>query len=132
MIDLDPPVRRRRVEPVLPMVNLVFLLLIFFLISAVIAPRPPVPVEPPRAERPQPLAAESLRVAVGPEGRLAYGSARGPAARAALAAALARAPGAAVALHADRRAPAAAVAATLGDLAEIGAGAVWLVAEPGR
>lgn len=132
MIDLDAPAPRRRLEPVLPMINLVFLLLIFFLISAVIAPRPPVPVEPPRAERPRPLAPDSLRAGIDADGRLAFGPVRGPTALAAIAEEVRGAPEVTVALHADRRAPAAAVAGALGDLAEIGVGEVWMVTERQR
>jgi biopolymer transport protein ExbD len=130
MFDLGPTGDRRRLEPVLPMVNLVFLLLIFFLLAAVIAPRPPEPVDPPRAAAPQRLEPASLRVSLGPDGTLAYGALRGPAALAALAAELAAAPDQGIALHADRRAPAARAAAVLSDLSRPGRGPVWLVAEP--
>lgn len=43
------PPRRQQGENILPMINVVFLLLIFFLISARIAPPEPFPVEPPES-----------------------------------------------------------------------------------
>lgn len=44
-----PPQRRPEVEPALPLVNVVFLLLIFFLVAGQLAPS--APVEPPASEQ---------------------------------------------------------------------------------
>lgn len=49
-MDFSSPPRRRPSENLLPMINVVFLLLIFFLISAEMTPPEPFPVSPPEAE----------------------------------------------------------------------------------
>jgi len=65
---------RAESEPVLPLVNVVFLLLIFFLISGVLAESPPFPVDPPAAaEKVEAEGAERLRLYMGAEGGLALG-----------------------------------------------------------
>lgn len=46
----DPP-RRPRAESIVPMINVVFLLLIFFLMTSRLTPPEPFEVEPPRAEQ---------------------------------------------------------------------------------
>lgn len=48
-MDFSRPPRRRRTETLLPMVNVVFLLLIFFLISAKLSPPEPFAVTLPEA-----------------------------------------------------------------------------------
>ena len=48
MIKLSAPPRRRS-ENIVPMINVAFLLLIFFLMTAVIAPRDPVEIDLPTA-----------------------------------------------------------------------------------
>ncbi|WP_322867174.1 biopolymer transporter ExbD [Aquicoccus sp. G2-2] len=45
-MDIPRPVRRPRGEAILPMINVVFLLLIFFLMTAELAPPEPVAVAP--------------------------------------------------------------------------------------
>lgn len=50
-MDFSPPKPRRESEPALPMINVVFLLLVFFLMSAQIVTPPPVDVTPPVTER---------------------------------------------------------------------------------
>ena len=57
---LDAPQPRPPVESVTPMINVVFLLLIFFLMTATIAPPAPFEVELPAAEA-EPGAAETPR-----------------------------------------------------------------------
>lgn len=49
-MDFSDPPRKAPAENLLPMINVVFLLLIFFLISAQLAPPEPFPVTPPEAE----------------------------------------------------------------------------------
>lgn len=122
---------RIRVEPILPMVNLVFLLLIFVLLTAHFAALPPARVVLPQAPGATRLEAGPLRLALDREGMLVFGEASGPAALRALAAETGRR-AVPVALHADRDAKAAAVARALAALAERGAAPVWLVVEDAR
>ncbi|MCU0910747.1 MAG: biopolymer transporter ExbD [Rhodobacteraceae bacterium] len=116
-----PPARREPRETVVPMINVVFLLLIFLLLSATLAPAPPVDVTLPeaRADAADPGEA-TLHIAA--DGTLAMGALRGEAALAALP------PGARVEIRADAGLPAAALAALLPRLA--GAGEVVLVTVP--
>ena len=121
----------RRPEPVLPMVNLVFLLLVFFLMAAIIAPRPPVAVREPRAIDPGGIEPVSLRIAVASDGTVHFGEATGAAALAGVAAELAGPSGSlAVAIHADGDAPANTVVRLTADLGSLSSGPVWLVAAP--
>jgi biopolymer transport protein ExbD len=136
----DPPPRRTAPEPLLPLINVVFLLLIFFLISARLAPPDPVAVVPPLSDAAQPGGAEGpLVLYLAADGTAALGAARGPAALAALAAAravhcaradCAAAPPALV-LRADAGLPAAALAPVLRDLAALGFAGVRLVTAAG-
>lgn len=50
-MDFAPPKRRPRAESIVPMINVVFLLLIFFLMTAQIAPPDPFEVAPPNCAR---------------------------------------------------------------------------------
>ncbi|MBO9453493.1 biopolymer transporter ExbD [Tropicibacter sp. R16_0] len=47
-MDFSPPKKDSKSEPILPMINVVFLLLVFFLLTAQIAPRAPFDVVPPK------------------------------------------------------------------------------------
>lgn len=106
------------------MVNLAFLLLIFLLLSATLAPPAPFPVTPP-------VGGTGENVPPGPPlllsatGELAWGEVRGEAVFAALAAA-SPAPGPLV-LRADRAADARGLARLLARLAALGRGEVALV-----
>lgn len=64
------PKPRRRSEPALPMINVVFLLLIFFLMSAQIMPPSPFEVAPPEADVIG-TPAEELRLYVSAQGEIA-------------------------------------------------------------
>jgi biopolymer transport protein ExbD len=125
MMDFRAPEPPRRPESVLPMVNLVFLLLVFFLMVATLAPPAHVPVEPPRADGAPPSDTPALRLHMNSAGILTFGIATG---EAALDLARRQADGGTVALRADRAAPAAALAATLAALAPL---PVVLIVEPG-
>lgn len=135
-MDFALPSPRRAPEAILPMANVVFLLLLFFLMAATLVPPPPVAVTPPIAAAGAPPGTGGLRLSLGADGGLGFEAARGPAALAALTERLAdagRRAGAGpvpVVLHADRAAPAHAVAAVLRDLAARGAGPVWLITRP--
>ncbi|WP_339949943.1 biopolymer transporter ExbD [uncultured Albimonas sp.] len=116
---LDAPQPRPPVESVTPMINVVFLLLIFFLMTATIAPPAPFEVELPAAEA-EPGAAETPRTLhLAADGRMAFGDARGEAAlhAAAEAGRDAQTP---LALRADGAIEAAALARVLTRLGERG------------
>lgn len=74
-MDFARPRPRRPSEPALPMINVVFLLLIFFLMSAQIAPPPPLELTPPRANGETPASGAQV-LYISRDGALAYGTAR--------------------------------------------------------
>ena len=116
--------RARNRESVVPMINVVFLLLIFFLMTAQIAPPDPIEITPPVAElEVADLPPGVLYVAA--NGDLAYGAARGEAVFAALAA---RVEDNALPLRADADLPALALARLLEQLRAIGIHDVSLIA----
>lgn len=115
---------RRRGESVIPMINVVFLLLVFFMMSATLRAPGPVPAEPPRAAPgadPAPRGpggrpdAHPGGLWIGADGAFAWGDLRGEAALDAAAAAFSG--GAAALVTADRAAPGAALSAALRALA---------------
>lgn len=126
----DPP-RRSPAENMLPMINVVFLLLIFFLLAATLAPPSPVAIVPPEVGTPgSEVPAEALALWLDASGELAHGAARGDAALAELAAARAACQGACdrVTLHADAGAEAAVLAALTPQLAAMGFSQLAIVA----
>lgn len=118
------PRRKTRADSIVPMINVVFLLLIFFLMSAELAPAPPFAVDLPEASATDP-AAQGAALHAGPAGDLAFGALRGEAALAAAAAA------GDVTLRADRALPGGDLARLLARLAALGATGVQLVVEGG-
>ncbi len=85
-MDFDNAPRKPRGESIVPMINVVFLLLIFFLMTAQIAPPEPFEVSPPTAEK----AAEpdgELVLYVGKNAALQFQNTAGDAAFAAISAA---------------------------------------------
>ncbi|MCE0504016.1 biopolymer transporter ExbD [Roseivivax sp. GX 12232] len=130
---LEPPLRRRTSENLVPMINVVFLLLIFFLMTARIAPPEPFEVTPPEVA--EGAEAEGvLTLYLSGEGELAFREARGEAALAALEEARAEAcpapcaeGGPEVLLRADRGLPATRLAEVMGELGAIGLARVELV-----
>jgi biopolymer transport protein ExbD len=123
-MDFRAPEPPRRQEPVLPMVNLVFLLLVFFLMVATLAPPAPVPVEPPRVAGAEAADGRGARLHLDAQGVPHFEAATGEAALAAARAAAAEGP---LVLRADRRAPGHALAAAL---AALGPAQVILLVEP--
>ena len=119
---IEAPPRRRPPESVVPMINVVFLLLIFFLMTAQIAPPDPVEVTPPVAA-PGGVNDATLTLFVAADGTLAHDDARGEAALTALLAA----PTAPLTIKADAGVPATTVAALLPRLAAGGFEAITLV-----
>ncbi|MBN9887435.1 ExbD/TolR family protein [Salipiger abyssi] len=117
--------RRPRPEPVVPMINVVFLLLIFFLMTASLTPPAPFDVAAPEAPG-TPDEAQRDTLYLSADGQLAYGDQRGaPALEAAAAAGPVR-------LAADARLPAAELASILAHLSAQGAPEVQLVTAGGR
>ena len=119
---LDTPQPKPPVESVTPMINVVFLLLIFFLMTATIAPPEPFEIAPPQAQA-EPASTETpdtLHLAA--DGRMAFGEARGDAALEAVSGAgsAAAGQGAPLALRADAGLEAAALARVLARLGERG------------
>ena len=134
---LSVPPRRPPPESVVPMINVVFLLLIFFLMTAEIAPPEPFAVAPPVAESGDPADGPFV-LYLGPDGVAGFGDAEGDdAALAALDAEMQAycaatdcseaVPPPALILRADQGVPAARVAALLSRLGGLGFAAVQLV-----
>jgi len=126
-MQFPPPQRRPGQETLLPMINVVFLLLIFFLIAARMTPPEPFAVTPPSAE----YAAEAtgdFTLYLGANGQLGYRDALDGAALPALVAAQQAYCAEAdcdtapprLTLRADARLPATQLAALLPKLAELG------------
>lgn len=127
MIDLAPPAPRRRAESVTPMINVVFLLLIFFLMSATLIAPTPVPLTAPHAPE-APHAAPAPTLYLGAGGEAAFGDLRGAAAYDALIAAIGdETP----LLRADRGLPGAALAEALAEMAARGAPRALVAVETG-
>lgn len=112
-------------ENIVPMINVVFLLLIFFLMTAQIAPLDPFGVTPPVGEGAPVDADAPLYIAA--DGALAYGDARGAAVFAALSARGADTP---LLLRADAGLPADKLADVLPRLAAAGQARVTLLLAP--
>lgn len=136
-MDFSDPPRPARSENLLPMINVVFLLLIFFLIAARLAGPEPFPVTVPEAESDM-LAEDGFTLWLGPGGEAGFADAPGDEAVEALAAA--RAAHCATAdcvaeppvllLRADADAPAAALAALMPALGAMGFARVGMVTLP--
>lgn len=115
------PPRRRATESVVPMINVVFLLLIFFMMAARIAPPQPFDLTPPQAaSEARPDGARVLYLSR--DGVLAFEAHRG----AEVWTALAEAGQGPLTLRADMDMSAALLAETLARLAAIGIGDVEL------
>ncbi len=118
------PPRRARPESVVPMINVVFLLLIFFLMTAEIAPPPPFELALPEAEAEGRRGDEAVLTLA--EGRAVYAGAEGAAAWAALASDAPRR----LTIRADAAMPAAELAAALTRLSAIGVAETELAVRP--
>jgi biopolymer transport protein ExbD len=116
------PARRDRGEGIVPMINVVFLLLVFLLLSAELTPAPPFDVTLPEAAGAA-AAPEGVAVLhIAADGTIASGDLRGEAALAALP------HGTPVEIRADASLPASRLAALLPRLG--GAASVTLVTVP--
>lgn len=129
-MDIAAPERRTPPESIVPMINVVFLLLIFFLMTATLSPPEPLRVMPPESSAEVP-AGTGLPLFVGADGRMAWGAAEGDAAIAALAAStIGRSDAAPLVVRADRELDGAALARLLGRLAATGIVRSELIAAP--
>lgn len=72
-MQFDDPPRRRPPESIVPMINVVFLLLIFFLMTAQIALPDPFEVTPPSVTAEGVQAEGEFTLYLGPDGALAFG-----------------------------------------------------------
>ena len=70
-MDFSTPERRARETSLLPMINVVFLLLVFFLIAAKLAPPEPFAVTPPEAAAQEETAGD-FTLYLGADGRLGF------------------------------------------------------------
>lgn len=109
-----------------PMINVAFLLLVFFLLAARIAPPDPVTVTLPEAESGASIAPLDA-LYVGADGSLAYRDATGETVFAALASA---APTGPLSLRVDQSFDGAELAGVLARLAEVGISGVSLLVAP--
>ncbi|KEO61597.1 biopolymer transporter ExbD [Thioclava indica] len=123
---IAPPPRRALSEPLLPMINVVFLLLVFFLLAATLARPAPFTVTPPEARSDTAPDPGALTLYLDAKGETGFGTERGAGALAALgqAAEAARAQCGDCAdtlqLRADAGVPGAALADLLPQLAALG------------
>lgn len=122
-MQFDSPRDRPRREHIVPMINVVFLLLIFFLMTAEIAPPVPFEVTPPAAGG-QVAAGDDGVLYVAADGRLAFGALRGEAVFGALAGRDGAGP---LVVRADAALPAGRLAALLPRLTAAGVDRIELV-----
>lgn len=126
-MDLTEPPRRPRAESIVPMINVVFLLLIFFLMTSRLAQPEPFEVTPPEAALEAAPEADPV-LFIDAEGRMYFDGAEGEAAIARLAATSES--GAAVQLRADSKLEAKTLARILRELAAAGLARAELVVRP--
>ncbi|MGR3603546.1 MAG: ExbD/TolR family protein [Heliomarina sp.] len=77
--DLAPAPRRPRAESIVPMINVVFLLLVFFLMTSRLSQPEPFPVTPPTAEQGSDTETSPI-IYLSAEGEIAFQELRGEAA----------------------------------------------------
>ncbi|UWQ64947.1 biopolymer transporter ExbD (plasmid) [Leisingera caerulea] len=126
-MDLTDPPRRPRAESIVPMINVVFLLLIFFLMTSRLAQPEPFEVTPPEAVLDTEAKADAV-LYIDAEGQMHFDGAGGEAAIARLAAA--STDSAAVQLRADAGLEAAVLARILRQLAAAGLSRAELAVRP--
>lgn len=119
----EEDIRRKPSEPFVPMINVVFLLLIFFLMTAQIAPPEPFDLEPPETASGAEPGGEAV-LHLSPEGIFAFAEMRG---EEAVAAAFDAAGDTPLKLRADAGMEAATLASALARLSSAGIAEVELV-----
>lgn len=120
---INMPPRKTPVESIIPMINVVFLLLIFFLLSAQITPPTPFVLEPPVAKS-EIRALDRDVLYLSAAGEMAYNDARGDAIWPLIAARQVPGP---LEIRADASTPAIEVAKLLRRLSEVSASGAQLV-----
>ncbi|WP_293574984.1 biopolymer transporter ExbD [Phaeobacter sp.] len=123
-MEFSPPPRRPRSESIVPMINVVFLLLIFFLMTSRLAEPEPFDVTPPEATHETEPSAEPV-LFISADNKIHFDGAEGEAAIARLAAQTD--PGATLQIRADAALEAKALATVLRDLAAAGLARAELV-----
>lgn len=124
-----PPRSANAEENVLPLINVVFLLLIFFMVSGTLIQEPPFALAPPTTEHAEPLDSRQEYLAIGADGRLAWmGEAIEPEALADRLAAREQ-PDAPLQVRADRRLEARALTELLAELRAGGVAQIQLLTE---
>ncbi len=126
-MQFSAPRRRTRSENIVPMINVVFLLLIFFLMTARIAPPDPIEITPPAADAGDAAGTRAAVLMVGADGELAFAGVRGEAVFDALAGLDRTAP---LLIRADADLPARDLAALLPRLAGMGFADLSLATAP--
>ncbi|WP_170864107.1 biopolymer transporter ExbD [Paracoccus sp. SM22M-07] len=122
------PRRRPRGESIIPMINVVFLLLIFFLLTAQISPSTPFPVTPPDSRSDLRTQAQDV-LYVSATGELAWNEARGEDVWPLIAARTDTLP---VQIRADAATPAVSLAAHLKQLRQVTDAGAQLVVNKGQ
>jgi biopolymer transport protein ExbD len=130
----EPPRPRNDEERILPLINVVFLLLIFFMLAGRLAVSDPFEIAPPRSASEAPAETQDLLVLVGDDGRLALDGEVMEQAKlkAAVAERLSDNEDARVRLKADGRAAATDVVAVMELLREAGVERLKLLTVPER
>ncbi|MCR9127279.1 MAG: biopolymer transporter ExbD [Rhodobacteraceae bacterium] len=125
--DFSTPAARAPRENIVPMINVVFLLLIFFLMTAQIVPPAPVEITPPPSDSDTPAEPAAAVMYLGADGQAHFESVTGDAALAALAALPA---GTDLTVRADAMLEARRLAALLARLGGLRLGKVTLATDP--
>lgn len=126
------PRPRNDEERILPLINVVFLLLIFFMLAGRLAASDPFEIAPPKSQSEGPAERQELLVLVGADGRLALGNEvmEAEALKAAVADRMQSAEGVAVRLKADSNAAAIEVVAVMELLRDAGVEKLKLLTVP--
>jgi biopolymer transport protein ExbD len=125
-MDFSEHGRRRTRDSIVPMINIVFLLLIFFLLTVAVRPASPFAVSPPESAA-SALAEAEATLFVAADGRLAFADARGEAVFEAIREAGLERP---LPVRADRDLPGPALGRVLSRLGAEGIAEVRLVVGP--
>ena len=117
---------------ILPLINIVFLLLVFFMVAGRLSASDPFEVAPPEAASAGPAQLDGVEILLGPSGDLALDGQEMDRATllARLERRLRRHPDLALRLRADREGPARSVVALMQDLRGLGAREVTLITLP--